>query len=212
VHSKYSFDSNLGLELILKVAKKRRLSGVAITDHNVLTTHLPKDRDIFMIRGCEIMTDRGEILALFITERITSRDFYEVTDEVRAQGGIAAFSHPFDPNRSVLQIDRQMLSSVDAIEGFNARNTHDQYNIQAQFFARKHRIPMVAGSDAHFSWEIGRGRLVLDDVSDIESIRKAILQRKAKIIGARSPRIVHLLSALVAFVKKAAPASFATIE
>ena len=36
IHSKYSACSNLKLKIILKFAKKRKLDGIAVTDHNTM--------------------------------------------------------------------------------------------------------------------------------------------------------------------------------
>ena len=36
IHSKYSFDSFMDIEKIIKVAKKRGIDGIAIADHNTI--------------------------------------------------------------------------------------------------------------------------------------------------------------------------------
>ena len=44
IHSKYSFDSLMSLESIIKEAKLRGLDGIAITDHNTIKGGLEAQR------------------------------------------------------------------------------------------------------------------------------------------------------------------------
>jgi predicted metal-dependent phosphoesterase TrpH len=38
---------------------------------------------------------------------------------------------------------------VDAVEGINIGNRSDEFDRQASAYARKHKLPIVAGTDAH---------------------------------------------------------------
>jgi len=67
IHSKYSKDSLLKPETILKVAKKRGLGGIAVTDHNTIkgglfTQKINDDKNFVVIVGSDIKTEYGDII------------------------------------------------------------------------------------------------------------------------------------------------------
>jgi len=62
--------------------------------------------------------------------------------------------------------------------------------------------PIIGGSDAHLSLEIGRVRTVLDDkVDDLEDIRELLLGNKSEIIGTESPQWVHYPSVIIGRIR-----------
>lgn len=201
IHSKYSFDSVSSPEKILKIAKKRGLDGVAITDHNTTKgSILASQTDvegIVTIIGSEIGTEAGDIIGLFLNEEIKSRIPLEVIDEIKEQDGIAVLAHPF---KRMNEIDTEIIKKIDAIEVFNAR-TKKNANTMAKDVAKKHALPMTAGSDAHFYFEIGHASTIVNDVSDIESIRKAIVANNTKLCGKESFSYIDLFSKSIKIVK-----------
>jgi len=205
IHSKYSFDSISEPQKILKIAMKKGLNGVAITDHDTIKGGIKASKtatkDFFVIIGTEIGTESGDILGLFLNEEIKSRSALEVIDEIKEQGGIAVLPHPY---KRTDKIKEEIIRKIDAIEGFNARGEQpDSFfrNKMAKKLASSRGIPMTAGSDAHFYFEIGRGRCSIDAVSDIEDIRKAILRGKTKITGEISPLYVEPMSQIIRMFK-----------
>ncbi len=198
VHSRYSYDSLLRPEKILSRAKEIGLSGVAVTDHGTiqgaLRAHrINRDEEFSVIIGCEILTDIGDILGLFLHEEIRSASFAEVIDEIRSQDGIAVLPHPFKGHR----LSDDVIRAIDAVEVFNARVSETQ-NVQSQELASRYGLPVSAGSDAHTSVEVGLGRVVLHDDHDI---RKAILDGKGCVTGDRSPRYAQYASKLIKAAK-----------
>lgn len=176
IHSKFSYDSILSPEKILKVAKKRGLHLIAITDHETIrggieTVKLNRDKDFFVIVGCEINTDIGDIIGLFLTDEIKSRNYLDVISEIREQGGIVILPHPF---RGHL-INYNLMSNVDAIEVFNGRLSYE-LNFKAKKLAETYHKSYVAGSDAHFAGEIGNTWMIIDD--DLNDNFKEILLKK----------------------------------
>jgi predicted metal-dependent phosphoesterase TrpH len=158
VHSKYSHDSLLDPSEILKIAIKRGLDGVAIIDHNTIKGGLVaektnKNPDFEVIVGSEIKTEYGDIIGLFLNEEVKSRKFMEVIEEIKNQGGLTALAHPFRP----YEVPEKIILHLDFIEGFNARSKKWQ-NQKAYALALTLNKKVIAGSDAHFSFEIGRGR------------------------------------------------------
>lgn len=164
VHSRYSKDSLMSPELILKAAKKRGLDGIAVTDHNTIkggleTKKANMDKDFKVIVGSEIRTEYGDIIGLGLTDEILSSDFNEVVDSIKSQGGYVVLPHPF---RNKALIPLKNIDKIDMIEVFNARSSYIQ-NKMALVLAHRFNKPISAGSDAHLAFEIGSGRVILDD-------------------------------------------------
>ncbi len=195
IHSKYSYDSLLRPDTIIKVAKKKGLDGVAVTDHNTIkggveTSKVNKDDDFVVIVGSEIKTEYGDVIGLFLTDEIRSRVFADVVDEIRNQSGLTVLAHPF---RKGIVFPRDLLGHVDLIEGFNARSTKN-LNQKAIELARDCRIPVTAGSDAHLGFEIGGGRTVIR-TRTLDDVRCALKNGETLIEGKESSYyLVHGLS------------------
>ncbi len=176
IHTKYSMDSFTELKTILKMIKKRKLDGVAVTDHDTTLggfklKKMNKDKDIKIIVGSEIKTNKGEVLALFLNEEIKQREFYSVLDEIRRQDGIAVAPHPFDPLRRSRIKELSILKELDGVECLNARTMLSQFNRNAFDYASKNNKMKTAGSDAHFWYEIG---LAYTEYRD--NLRKSLLK------------------------------------
>jgi len=198
VHSKYSKDSINDPRWIIKVAKKKGLSGVAITDHDtikgsLIAKKINNDPDFEIIPGVEIKTDIGDIIGLWITEEIKSRSWEEVIDEIHSQGGVAVLPHPYRGHRAVEEI----ANRVDVIEVFNAR-TSKELNKKAHELAMKLHKGISAGSDAHVPFEIGRGVAVINS-----DLRKDLIRGEVKPIGKESLYLlVHGLSFAIEKLRK----------
>lgn len=196
IHSKYSFDSFMDIEKIIKVAKKRGIDGIAIADHNTIkggreVLKIGKNQDFITICGSETATDMGDIVGLFVTEEINTRNALEVVDEIKSQGGLSILPHPY---KRAEKIADELLRKVDGVEGLNAR-TITSKNEMAKEIAAKYNLPMTAGSDAHFYFEVGRGLCISKKgISTQEELRKFILKGSDELIGIETPRSIELLS------------------
>jgi|LGVF01.2.fsa_nt_gb predicted metal-dependent phosphoesterase TrpH len=191
IHSKYSSDGVLEPEKIVKIAMKRGLNGIAITDHNTIKGGLKakkcENEDFTVIVGSEISTERGEIIGLFLEEEIKSKDVPDVISEIKDQNGIIIIPHPFDELRhSAFHPTEEDVEFIDCIEGFNSRCIYQKYNKKAIEFASKHNLTIVAGSDAHFANEIGNAGIITED------IREAIMKNDVAIFGKRSSLVNHV--------------------
>jgi hypothetical protein len=176
IHSKYSYDSIMRPEKIIKVAKQKGLTGIAITDHGTIEGGLAAkkcSKDFIVIVGAEIKTEEfGDIIGLFLNEEIKSREIWCVIDEMKDQDGIVVLPHPLRDHTNIF--NGNLLNKIDAIEGYNARTGIDE-NIKAKEFADKSGLPAIAGSDAHFYGEIGLAKTIVEDASSEEDIRRSIL-------------------------------------
>lgn len=195
LHSIYSNDSMLKPESIIKYSIKKGLSGVAITDHNTILgaekAKLISSKDFVVITGAEIKTECGEIIGLFLNEEIKSNKFSEVKDNIKDQGGLIVLPHPFKSGEVNPEL---LIKEADLIEGLNARIKHE-LNYKAYAFAKRFKVPAIAGSDAHTPFEIGtvQNKLPIDEL-DMEEIRKVLLKGLSIPLGAESPFYVRMLS------------------
>ena len=172
---------------ILKVAKKLRLNGIAVTDHLTIkggteARKLNVDPDFLVIVGSEIETDnREDIVGLFLTEDIRSRGARDVIEEIRAQGGIAFWAHPFRVEKNLLRAD--LIKRVDLIEGFNSKTSASR-NELAQELAYQYTKPLIGTSDAHHASEIGNGKTRVH-APDGNTVREALARGKTEIVDSK---------------------------
>jgi predicted metal-dependent phosphoesterase TrpH len=192
IHTKYSSDGYLDPKLIVRTARKRGLSGVAITDHNTikggLKTKEYETDDLHIIVGSEISTDRGEVIGLFLKEEIMSNTFQEVTQEIRDQNGIVIIPHPFDEIRgNGIEPKKEDVPVVDCVEVYNSRCLLQKYNHKACEFALENKLKITAGSDAHFENEIGNAGIISNsEINHAEELKKLLLRDNLNIFGNKS--------------------------
>jgi hypothetical protein len=205
IHTKYSRDGILEPDTVVKVAIRKGMNGIAITDHNTIMGGLRAKEcetdDFKVIVGSEIATNRGEISGLFLEKEIGSKDYHEVVDEIKRQGGIVVIPHPFDRLRkSKFTPTREDVKLIDCIEGFNSRCIFRKDNEKAVNFAMKYNLKVIAGSDAHFKNEIGKA--VIESSEANEDLRKIILNGKFKIFGDKSSLLNHAFTKTMKWFRK----------
>jgi len=199
IHTYYSRCSNLTPKVILKRAKKLGLNGIAIADHHTIKGALEvkkanKDKHFEVIVGEEIKTEKGEVIAFYLKKEIKPGKFNDVIREIRKQKGIVGIAHPY----STIGIDRRkadidaIIGKIDAIEGFNARSLFAFENMKAQIKAAEKLLPITAGSDAHFSFEIGRAYTEFEG-----DLRSALKNMATKVHGSNTFAIPGRLCTLV---------------
>lgn len=177
VHTSHSIDCAEPVEKVVAYARKK-VDGIAITDHNEIEGAVRAHRLWEnVIVGEEVETREGEILAYHIQEKIKSRDIDEAIDEIKSQGGLVGVSHPYDVIRkNVIRKDAlaRIMERVDFIEGINARCLF-LFNARAKTLAQKNTKMMIAGSDAHFAFEVGNAWTEADfELSHIGGIHLAV--------------------------------------
>ena len=196
VHSIASKDSLSHGEKLYARSKELGLGKLIITDHNAISEALrlqrihPED----VIVGEEILTTRGEILAVFVSEEVPQGlEPLEAFKRLRDQGAFISLSHPYAYMRhgwSESEME-EYLPYLDAIETANARN-RPEMNRSAVHFAEVHGLCGTAGSDAHGIRELGSMGLILPDFRSPDELRTAI--RQAQIFGKESPLWVRFYS------------------
>lgn len=196
VHSIASPDSLSKGEMLYRRAKELGLGKLVLTDHNTIAEalELQKSHPNDVIVGEEILTTRGEILALFVQEQLPKGiDPLTTFRQLKEQGAFIALSHPYAMARhgwTEAEME-EYLPFLDAIEVGNARN-RPAMNRSAARFAAHHGLCGIAGSDAHGISELGAMGLELPDFHTAEELRISI--RSAKGFGKESPPWVHFYS------------------
>ncbi|MCW2950531.1 MAG: glycosyltransferase [Thermoleophilia bacterium] len=184
MHTSHSWDCATDPEALLHVAREVGLTAVAVTDHNEISGGLAAaehadEYGIQVIVGEEVMTAQGEVIGLFLTERIEpGLSWHETIARIQAQDGLVYVPHPFDRLHTIPDVHllRETLDDIDAFETYNARLPFDQYNRDAERFARKYNLVEGAGSDAHVTQGLGTAAVHMPAWDDKESFLLALGQ------------------------------------
>jgi len=201
-HTMHSGDSTTTYDEIEEAVLASGVDVLCITDHNAvrggqeLVGRLP----CRVVVGEELRTHHGEVIGLFLTERVPMGiPPVEAAERIRAQGGLVYVPHPFDPiRRNLVQPALDELVSaglVDAIEAFNAKTSLQHLNRQAAEYAERHELAAGAGSDAHVPEAIGAAYVEMPDFDSPAQFLDSL--RRGRVVGHHSdparrwrPRIV----------------------
>lgn len=170
LHTAASGDAVTTIEELADRARQHDIDVVCITDHNVTSAAVAaaeRDIGVRVVIGEEIRTPDGDVIGLFLTERVPYvLPLVEVVSLVRGQGGLVYLPHPFDPGRSSLGGAAERLCAAgmaDVVEVFNAKIEDHSRNEQAARLAAAHGLPAAAGSDAHDPEGIGAASVDMPD-------------------------------------------------
>jgi len=205
LHTALSGDAVTTIDEMAERVEQERLDVVFITDHNVTAAAVQAaERGIGarVIVGEEIRTQDGDVIGLFLTERIPYvLPLAEAIAKIRERGGLVYLPHPFDPGRSTLKpaISERLCAEgiADIVEVFNAKievsdlvlNTDEDPNQQAARLAERYDLPGAAGSDAHDPEGIGAAYLTMPDFDGPAEFLTAL--RQATITGKYRPHAVR---------------------
>ena len=153
---------------LVRLAKRKGLGVLAVTDHNTWRGSILADRarrlvgGPLVVFGNEVRTEYGDVLVLCPEpgsgEPRGLRELREWADE---NGCVLVAAHPFHVGRSsVGPRVRELLDVFDAIEVWNARGI-PLLNLPAMRLAEKAGKPGTSGSDAHTPRELGVAPIVL---------------------------------------------------
>jgi len=205
LHTRFSRDSLLSEEGLIRAAIARGLTHICVTDHNTVdgamavrsrTQELGLDDRITVICGEEVSTADGEMVGIFL-ERAIPRGLsgLETADEIHRQGGLVSIPHPYDPFRVHHMPEVPMrtlaeLDKIDAIEVFNSRVTFQRHNAAAAEFAARYAIPGIACSDSHSAFEVAMSFNALPEFTTADELRAALPTNDWH--GSRSTVLIHL--------------------
>ncbi len=196
VHTRYSEDSISPPEKIVQHCLKVGINCLAITDHNEISGAFEVKRiaPFKIIIGEEILSNRGEIIGYFLSEKIPSRlSPQETVARIKAQGGLVCIPHPYDILRSGTKIHKQALEEIlpnaDIIEVFNSKTMLLRYSKRALELAQRHNLPGTAGSDAHIVREIGSTYMEIPEFNDAQQFLQSL--RQGQVFGHRTSLWMH---------------------
>jgi hypothetical protein len=168
-HTMWSGDSTTTPEEFAAAVAASGLDVVCITDHNSIAGAVElQDRvDARVIVGEELRTAAGEIIGLFLTDRIPMGvGPLDAARAIRDQGGVVYVPHPFDPMRRNLSeaalYELAEHDLIDAIEVLNAKTSLASLNRRAAAFAAEFGIVGGAGSDGHVPDALGAAYVEID--------------------------------------------------
>ncbi len=173
-HTMFSGDSTTTLDEIVESVVEAGIDVLCVTDHNAIEGAVRLQRELEgdgicrVIVGEEVRTHTGEIIGLFLTERISFGDnAVDTAMQIRKQGGVMYVPHPFDPMRrnltetSLIELTDRGL--VDAIEAHNSKTSLQSLNKRAREFGESHGLALGAGSDAHVPHALGSAFVEMPD-------------------------------------------------
>lgn len=174
-HTMWSGDSTTTPDEIIESVAAAGIDVLCITDHNSIkgAIELKESLPCRVVVGEEMRTHAGEIIGLFLKERIPQGTRPEdAAKNIREQGGLVYIPHPFDPLRNNLrqEVLDELVSHdlVDGIEILNGKTSLRSLNDKASAYAAKHGLAMGAGSDAHVAEAIGAAYLEMPDFDSPE--------------------------------------------
>lgn len=187
-HTKHSYDNWLEPVDLVRRAKALGLDAVVITEHYSYEASKPveqvgRDEGLLVLRGVEIATDRGHMLAYGVEDdgwNIWGRDNYlplpAVVERITELGGICVPAHPFREVGVASLLEKLLeVTGIAAVETHNGGNL-DSDNVLALDAARHMALPTLGGSDCHKTEAVGRcatwfSQPVTDMASFIAAVR-----------------------------------------
>jgi predicted metal-dependent phosphoesterase TrpH len=169
-HTMWSGDSTTTPDEIEEAVVAAGLDVLCITDHNAIrgAAALADQLPCRVIVGEELRTQYGEIIGLFLTDRVAAgTPPAEAARAIRDQGGVVYVPHPFDPmRRNLAELALRQLAQaglIDAVEVLNAKTSLRSLNEQAARFAVEFDLAAGAGSDAHVPLALGSAYVEMPD-------------------------------------------------
>lgn len=204
VHTDYSGFNSLGLmsfpESVIDPAKqvddarRRGLDVLCITDHNEVAggilaqKYAKKFDDIDVVVGDEVMTDQGEVIGLWLTEKLKKwLSPEEAVDIIHEQGGLAIAPHPFSVHVDGMQ-EKIFDLPIEGFEVINGGHPDPYSNYLAQCIMDRHpgKWAATSGSDAHSLFTAGYNWTEFEGRTE-DDLRKAILRKKTVPVGTPAP-------------------------
>ncbi len=165
-HSEASADCTTPIEKFPERCLERGIAVQAITDHNEiwgaqkLQAFVEENgHSLRVIVGEEVSTAEGEIIGLFLKEKIEAGLSPEETvARIQKQGGLVLLPHGFDPLKRFRlkeEARARIRDEIQIVETFNARISRPTWNRAAVAWAEEHGCLMSAGSDSHTLADVG---------------------------------------------------------
>lgn len=168
LHTEVSHDCRTPLRDIPGWMLRTNTRAIAVTDHDQqrggpqlqqIIRDMGLDDRLSVIPGEEVTTSEGELIGLFLQERIEPKLSPEETvRQIKAQGGLVLLQHGFDPLKRYRlrpEATERIADDIDIVESFNSRLSRHHWNRVAAQWGKERGLPLSAGSDAHTLRDIG---------------------------------------------------------
>lgn len=169
-HTMWSGDSTTTPDEIEQAVVAAGIDVLCLTDHNTIAgaVELADRLPCRVVIGEEMRTSAGELIGLFLTERVAMGTApADAARAIRDQGGVVYVPHPFDPMRRNLAeqalVELADDGLVDVVEVLNAKTSLASSNRRALEFADRHGVRRGAGSDAHVPDALGAAYVEMPD-------------------------------------------------
>jgi predicted metal-dependent phosphoesterase TrpH len=175
-------------------ARKGGYDVICVTDHDetagafLAQEYAKQFNDVEVVIGEEITTADGEIIGLFLTEKIQpGLSIEETVDIIREQGGLTIAPHPFSFHVPGLK-ERIFDIDLDGFEVLNGGHPDRYSNAFAQKVMEKYpgKWAPIAASDAHSKFTFGYCWTEFEG-NTADDLRKAILSKKTVPKGRTAP-------------------------
>ncbi|MBE0699313.1 MAG: PHP domain-containing protein [Anaerolineaceae bacterium] len=190
IHTTYSYDSSVTVPAVLEWAVTiAELDVIAISDHDAFDGALEAVRrapevGIEVIPGCEITTQDGHLLSLFLERPVPKGlSMHETILRVGDQGGLCVVAHPtailaHGASQKTIQ---EILRDPDArqvlvgLETINTGIFFQSTNRSAQRINDVVQLAPTGNSDSHVVWTIGFGYTEFSGHT-AQDLRRALLE------------------------------------
>jgi len=192
LHTIYSYDGTATVPAVLRRAKEIGLDVIAITDHDEIggaleALQIAYQYGLEVIPGIEITTAEGDLLALFITEKVEAGlSLEETLLKVGKLGGVCIAPHPMAGGMGMKSLsglsilkalaNQEAAQTLIGIEVYNGTAIDRISNRYARIFANRLSIAQTGSSDAHVLDTIGFGATEFEGTTAMDLL-KALKQR-----------------------------------
>lgn len=178
-HSEASPDGGITASQYAHALSTGLLDVIAVTDHNQIDFALKLQAELGdrIIIGEEIMTTSGEIIGLYLSERIKpGLSPHETVKQIKDQGGIVYIPHPFETIRKGLPGDvlEELVDHIDVMEVVNGRAFIQNRAGRSVIFAKMHHLLTAASSDAHGSRGLGRSYTLVKKLPEPNGVLESL--------------------------------------
>ena len=173
MHTIHSYDGTATVPAVLRRAKEIGLDVIAITDHDEIAgalkaTEIAPMYGVEVIPGIEITTAEGDLLALFIREKVAAGlSLVETVLKVRELGGVCIAPHPMAGGMGMKSLNamsilkalrnRKVAETLIGIETYNGTSIDRVSNHSASLLSNRLKLARTGSSDAHILETIGFG-------------------------------------------------------
>jgi predicted metal-dependent phosphoesterase TrpH len=197
VHTNTSSCASLTENELISYAVSRKIDVIFLTNHNKLT--IPKTDKVKFIPSEEIRTKEGDVIGIFLKERIPADlGMAEAIAEIHRQGGLAVAPHSTDPIRREAMSKASLIENInnfDIIETSNARSFNFSDKVAKKVAGEYHKAE-IKGGDVHFKSELGNTVLEMAEFAGPKDFLTNL--EEARTVFRRNPFRGHLNT----FIKK----------